>query len=120
MPAEQWGAVLRSLLCLCNASTAAQLPDILLTVAPLNNYRTRTAMKAACWRTTEILRFRPLCIPHTIAVMVMALAFHTKDPDGMGDAHDIFFFPDLSPLTGSEVALLTRKWDAILGGGILT
>ena len=52
--------------------------------------------------------------------MVLALAFHTEDPDGVGDALNIFLFPDLSPSEGLEAALLTRKWDAILGGGTLT
>ena len=50
-------------------------------------------------------------------IMVIALTFHTKDPDRVGDALNIFLFPDLSPSAGSEAALLTRKWDVILGGG---
>ena len=49
----------------------------------------------------------PPRIPHIVAFMVMALAFHTEDPDGVGDAFNILFLPDLSPLAGSEVALLT-------------
>ena len=52
--------------------------------------------------------------------MVMTLAFHTKDPDRVGDTINIFLFTDLSPSAGSEVALLTRKWDVILEGGTLT
>ena len=52
--------------------------------------------------------------------MVMALTFNTKDPDGVGDALNIFLFPDLSPLAGLEAALLTWEWDAILGVGTLT
>ena len=51
--------------------------------------------------------------------MVMALTFHTEDPDGVGDALNILLFLDLSPSAGSKAALLTRKWDAILGGGTL-
>ena len=51
--------------------------------------------------------------------MVMSLAFHTKDPYGMGGVLNIFLFPDLSPLTWLEAALLTQKWDLILGGGTL-
>ena len=38
----------------------------------------------------------------------------------MGDAINVFLFPDLSPSAGSEAALLVRRWDAILGGGALT
>ena len=52
--------------------------------------------------------------------MVMAITFHTKDSDGVGDALNIFLLPDLSPSAWSEAALLTRKWDAILGGVTLT
>ena len=52
--------------------------------------------------------------------MVMALAFHTEYPDGVGDALNIFLFPDLSPLAGSEASLLTYMWDAILGVRTLT
>ena len=46
--------------------------------------------------------------------------FHNHDSDGVGDALNIFLFPDLSPSAGLEAALLTRKWDAILGGDALT
>ena len=51
--------------------------------------------------------------------MMMALAFHTKDPDGVEGTLKIFLFTDLYPSTGSEAALFTRKWDVILGGGTL-
>ena len=49
----------------------------------------------------------------------MALAFHTKYPDGVEDTLKIFLFPNLYPSTGSEAALFTRKWDVILGGRTL-
>ena len=51
--------------------------------------------------------------------MVTALAFHTKDPDGVEDTLNIFLFPELSPSAGSKAALLTQKWDAIMGDGTL-
>ena len=66
------------------------------------------------------MRFRPPCIPHAVVVMVMSLTFRTEEPDRVGDAQNILLFPDLSPLAGLEASLLTRKWDAILGGGTLT
>ena len=40
-----------------------------------------------------------------------------KTPNGVGDALNIFLLSNHSPLEGLEAALLTRKWDAILGGG---
>ena len=52
--------------------------------------------------------------------MVMALAFHTKDPDGVEGTLKILLFPDLYPSAGSEAALLTQNWDVILGGSGLT
>ena len=64
-------------------------------------------MEAACRHTSESLRFHHLHIPYTVAVMVMALAFHTKYPDGVEDTLNIFLFPYLYPLAGSEEALLT-------------
>ena len=38
----------------------------------------------------------------------------------MGDAINVFLFPDLSASAGSEAALLTSRRDVILGGGALT
>ena len=89
-------------------------------MAQLKKDQARSAMEAACRRTGEKLLFLPPCIPHSVAVMVMALTSHTEDPDRVGEDLNIFLFPDLSPLEGSDVALLTRKWGAILGGGTLT
>ena len=74
-------------------------------------------MEAACRCTIKILRFRHPHIPHAVVVMVVALAFHTQDVDGVEDTLNIFLFTDLSPLAGLEAALLTQKWGAILGAG---
>ena len=54
----------------------------------------RDAMEAVCQRTADGLCFRLPRIPHTVAVMVMALAFHTEDPDRVGDTLNIFLFPE--------------------------
>ena len=77
-------------------------------------------MEAACWRTADSLRCRPPLIPHTTAVMLMLLNFHTNDPNRVGDALNIILFTRLSPSAGSKAALLTWKWYAILGDGTLT
>ena len=74
-------------------------------------------MEAACWSTAKTLHFSPPRIPHAVTVMVMALTFHSKYPEGVGDSLNIFLLPNLSPLAGSEASLLTRKWDEILGAG---
>ena len=52
--------------------------------------------------------------------MVMALTFHTKYPEGVEDALNIYIFTGLSPLAGLGVALLTQEWYEILGGGTQT
>ena len=49
--------------------------------------------------------------------MVIALAFHIKDVDGVEDTLKIFFSTGLYLLAGLQAALLTRKWGAILGAG---
>ena len=74
-------------------------------------------MEAACRRTMKIMRVRHPHIPHAVVVMVMALAFHTKDVDGVEDTLKIFFSTGLYLLAGLQAALLTRKWGAILGAG---
>ena len=53
--------------------------------------------------------------PQSIEVVVVALEFYTQYPDGVGDAINIFIFPNLSPSTGYEAALMTRLWDDLLG-----
>ena len=93
-------AELQSNLRVCNASTAAQIPEIWNTIVQLKKDQTRDAMEAVCRRTEDGLRFRPPHIPHTATVMVTALNFHTKYPDRVEDTLNIFLFPDLSPLAG--------------------
>ena len=77
-------------------------------------------MDAACCITAKGLRFRTPRISRSIAVIVLALAFHSEDPNRVGDAVNVFLFPDLSLLACSEAALLARRWDAVFGGGTLT
>ena len=65
--------------------------------------------------TAKSLRFHALSVTHYVMVMVLALVFHTKDPNGVGDAVNIFLLLDMSPSTVSEAYLLARRWDADLG-----
>ena len=69
---------------------AAQILDIWHTVAPLKKDRSRASMETTCRRTSTSKRFCHPRIPHAFAVIVVVLAFHTKDPDGVGDALNIF------------------------------
>ena len=74
-------------------------------------------MEAMCRGTTEHLRLRFPRISHAVAVLVLGLNFYSEDPDGVGDAINIFLFPDLLPSAASKASFLARRWDAILGGG---
>ena len=87
---------------------------------PLKKDRARSAIEVAYRRTADSLQFRPPRIPHAITFMVTAITFHTEDPDGVGDALNIFLSPHLFLLAGLKAALLTRKWDTILGVGNLS
>ena len=66
------------------------------------------------------MRFLAPCIPHYVAVMVLYLAFYTKDPNGVEDAINVFLLPELSPHAGSEAALLTQRWYAVFGVNTFT
>ena len=63
------------------------------------------------------MHFTMTCIHHSVTVIVLDFAFHTEDPDAVGNAISIFLFLELSPLAGSEAALLARRWDAVLRWG---
>ena len=56
--------------------------------------------------------------PRLVAVLVLGLALYSEDPDGMGDAINVFMFTDLSLSAVLEAALLERRWYAVLGGGV--
>ena len=84
---------------------------------PLKKDPAQAAMVLACQHTDDNLHFRPPQIPHSVAVMVMALSFHTKDPDGVGYAISIFLFTDLSPSAGSEVGPSGKEMGCNPGGG---
>ena len=70
--------------------------------------------------SVEGMCFRAPIISQYIVAVMLALVFYTKYPDGVGDAINIFLSPDLTPLIGLEIEVLTRRWDAFLGGGTIT
>ena len=49
-----------------------------------------------------------------VAGLILSLAFHTEDPDGVEDTVNIFLFPDLSLSAISKAALVVRRWDTTL------
>ena len=48
--------------------------------------------------------------------MVLVLLSHSEDPEGVGDAVNMFIFIELSPSAGSDVDLLTIRLDVVLEG----
>ena len=85
-PADRWGDQMDGLLRLCNTQEKADLLTIWSTIASLSKDRARTAMESACKAAAERTRFRALCNPESIAVMVLALAFYTEHPERVRDA----------------------------------
>ena len=77
-------------------------------------------MGLACQAATKRMCFCALFITHSVAVMVLALAFYTEDPNGVGDEINVFLFPELSPSAGSKATLPTQRWDVVLGGNNFT
>ena len=73
-------------------------------------------MEAAFRIKVEGLRFRAPIISHSIAVMVLAVAFHSEETNGVGGSVKIFLLPDLSPAVGSEAVLLTKRRNAVFDG----
>ena len=63
-------------------------------------------MEVACHRTYKHLRIWSPRISHAAAILVLGLTFYYKELDGMGDAINVFLFPDMSPSAVSEAALL--------------
>ena len=49
-------------------------------------------MKYTCNITAKILRFYTPRIFHSIAAMILYLAFHTEDIEGVGDAMNIYIY----------------------------
>ena len=52
--------------------------------------------------------------------MVLALAFHYEDPDGVGDALNAFLFPYLYPSAGLEAGIPTKRCYTVFYRGTLT
>ena len=77
-------------------------------------------MEETCRQTAEHLRFRAPHISHAVTVLILGLAFYSEEPYVMGDTINVFLFPNMLPLAGSEAALLARRWYTILVGGALT
>ena len=54
-----------------------------------------------------------------MAGLILSLAFHTEDPDGVEDTVNIFLLPNLSLSSGFKAALVARWWDTELYIGTL-
>ena len=108
------------ILYLCYAQYEADLPAIWSAITPLSKYRSRTAMESAFQAAAKSMCFHYPHITHSVAAMVLALDFYTKDPNGVEDAINVFLLSDLYPFSGSEAAFLNRCWDVVLGENTFT
>ena len=52
--------------------------------------------------------------------LILNLAFHTEEPDGVGDKVKILLLPNLSLSASYEAALVARQWDMALYSSPLT
>ena len=105
----RWGDNMRSLLRLCNATAAADLPPIWVMIAPLSRDMAISTMDAAYHKNYKHFCVGSPRIYHSIAALVLGLAVYPEDPDGVGDAINIFLFSQQTPSAGSEAALLSRR-----------
>ena len=60
------------------------------------------------------LQYKPPCIYHAVAGLILDLGFYTEEPDGVRDMVKIFLLPGISISTGSEASLVARWWDMAL------
>ena len=119
-PAERWELQQLALTRLYRVQAMQDPPKIWVDLAPLKKGKTCTALDITCLTQVQALRLKPPKITHSVAVLLLSLAFHTEDPNGVSDATYIFMFPDLSLLVGTEAALVVRQWDTVLDSNLLT
>ena len=74
-----------------------ELPPIWAIIAPFPKECTQETMKSACRATTECMHFHALRIPYSVEVMVLELAFYTKETIRVGYTIYLFLFHNISP-----------------------
>ena len=90
------------------------LPVIWEDIAPMKKEKARTALEIERLTQAQDLRLKPLKITHTVAALLISLAFHIEDPGGVSNTVSIFKFPNLSLAAGTEISLVAQQWDTVL------
>ena len=77
-------------------------------------------MEASCRQPDKQLCLQSPRISRAVTVLVLGLAFYSKDLHGVGYAINVFLLLYLSPLVVWESELLARRWYIMLSGGALS
>ena len=67
-----------------------------------------------------MLRCKAPQVTYAVTLLLLGLQFFTKYPDCVNDTVNIFQFHDLSLSAGSEVSMVTRRWDTALDSNTMT
>ena len=46
-----------------------------------------------------------------VVFLLLRLAFHTEEPDGVSDAFNIFMFTDIYLAAGTNESMIANRWD---------
>ena len=72
------------------------IPKIWSTIAPLAKEEVRGTLEILCQYKAFEICYKAPWISHVVSGLVLNLAFHKEDPDGVRFTVKIFLFPDLS------------------------
>ena len=76
-PAERWYLQQLAITLICHVQTVQDLPKIWTDLTPMKKENSRTALDITCIAQAQALGLKPTKIPHTVAVLLLGLAFHT-------------------------------------------
>ena len=88
--------------------------------APLTKEKAIPALGISCRTSACVLQCKTPRVTHYVAVLLLGIHFHTKDPDYVKNTVNIFHFPDISLSAGSEAAMVTRIWNTALDSNTMT
>ena len=91
-----------------------ELPKVWSNLAPLKSDKALTTLDIACLALAHTLRIKRPNITYMVEFLLLGLAFHTEDPDGVSNALNIFMFLDISLEEGEEAAMVAWQWDTAL------
>ena len=103
-----------------NVSGTNTLSEIWHTLSPPTKEKERPSLYISCRTSACALRYKPPRVTHDVAVLLLGLNFHTKDPDCVNDTVNISHFPNLSLSEVSEDSMVTIRWYMALDANTMT